>query len=210
MHPPGAAVFGWPLLWSLPMIPIRAVGVDPTPNIAFVVGLVLTFAALAVATIATAYVGLYATGRRSIGLGAAGIFALWPLVSGQFAGHSAWENGQWNVDVGLHLYTEPLSTALVVFSVALLLRPATQQLGRAGAGLAIGYATAVKLSNGVLGSGSRPARRLAPRRTERTSLRARGTRLAAPHRRLLAQGVRRHVRRRHLGLVAPVVALVRR
>ena len=74
----------------------------------------LTLAALAVATIATAYVGLYATGRRSIGLGAAGIFALWPLVSGQLAGHSAWENGQWNVDVGLHLYTEPLSTALVV------------------------------------------------------------------------------------------------
>ena len=61
-------------------------------------------------------------------------------------------NGQWNVDVGLHLYTEPLSTALVVASVALLLRPATQQLGRAGAGLAIGYATAVKLTNGVVGA----------------------------------------------------------
>ena len=79
------------------------------------------------------------------------MFAVWPLVSGQIAGHSAWGNGQWNVDVGLHLYTEPLSTALVVASVALLLRPATQQLGRAGAGLAIGYATAVKLTNGVVG-----------------------------------------------------------
>ena len=68
MHPPGAAVFGWPLIWALPLIPIRAVGLGPTPNVAFVVGLVLTLAALAVTVIATAYVGLYATGRRSVGL----------------------------------------------------------------------------------------------------------------------------------------------
>ena len=128
MHPPGAAVFGWPLLWAIPMIPIRAAGLL-TPNVAFVIGLVLTLAALAVTVIATAYVGLYATGRRSVGLIAAGFFAVWPLVSGQIVGHSAWENGQWNVDVGLHLYTEPLSTALVVVSVALLLRPPRSSSG---------------------------------------------------------------------------------
>ena len=151
MHPPGAAVFGWPLIWAVPMIPIRAVGLEPTPNVAFVIGLALTLVALAAAVVATAYVGLYATGRRAVGLIGAGIFAVWPLVSGQAVGHSAWENGQWNVDVGLHLYTEPISTALVVVSVALVLRPATQQLGRAGAGLAIGYATAVKLTNGIVG-----------------------------------------------------------
>ena len=34
MHPPGAAVFGWPLIWALPLIPIRAVGLL-TPNGAF-------------------------------------------------------------------------------------------------------------------------------------------------------------------------------
>ncbi len=151
MHPPGAAVFGWPLLWAIPMIPIRAVGLDPTPDVAFVIGLVLTLAALAVAVVATAYVGLYATGRRSVGLTAAALFAVWPLLSGQIVGHTAWENGQWNVDVGLHLYTEPLSTALVVTSVAVLLRPATGQLARAGAGLAIGFAAAVKLTNGLVG-----------------------------------------------------------
>jgi len=138
MHPPGAAVFGCPLLWSIPMIPIRAVGLDPNPDVAFVIGLVLTLVALATTVVATAYVGLYASGRRSVGLLAAGLFAFWPLVSGQLAGHSAWENGQWNVDVGLHLYTEPLSTALVVVSVALVLRPASGRLGHAGAGLAVG------------------------------------------------------------------------
>ena len=125
MHPPGAAVFGWPLLWSIPMIPIRAVGLDPNPDVAFVLGIALTLVALAVAVVATAYVGLYATGRRSVGLIAAGSSPSGRSLSGQLAGHSAWENGQWNVDVGLHLYTEPLSTALVVASVALLLRPAT-------------------------------------------------------------------------------------
>jgi hypothetical protein len=151
MEPPGSAVFGWPLLWAIPMIPIRAAGLGPSPDTAFVVGFVLTLIALTVAVVATAYVGRYATGRRSVGLVGAGLFATWPLVSGQIVS-TAWRNGQWNVDVGLHLYTEPLSTALVVTSVALLLRPATEQLGRAGAGLAIGYATAVKLTNGVVGA----------------------------------------------------------
>ena len=83
MQPPGAAVFGWPLLWAIPMIPIRAAGLGPSPDTAFVVGFVLTLVALAVAVVATAYVGRYATGRRSVGLVAAGLFAVWPLVSGQ-------------------------------------------------------------------------------------------------------------------------------
>ncbi len=151
MHPPGAAVFGWPLLWSLPMMPIRALGLDPNPDVAFVIGLTLTLAALAATVIAVAYIGLYATGRRPAGLLAAGLFAVWPLLSGQLAGNSAWENGQWNVDIGLHLYTEPLSTALVVVSVALVLRPTNSLLGHAGAGLAVGYATLVKLTNGLVG-----------------------------------------------------------
>jgi hypothetical protein len=151
MQPPGAAVFGWSLLWSLPMIPIRALGRGPGPDTAFVLGLGLTLAALAVTVVATAFTGLYATGRRSVGALAAALFAVWPLLSAPLAGRSAWENGQWNVDVGLHLYTEPLSSALVVVSVALLLRPATGSVGRSGAGLAIGYATAVKLTNGVVG-----------------------------------------------------------
>jgi len=146
----GGGTIGWSLLWAIPLFPIRAVGLDPGPNVAFAVGLALMLVAVAVAVVATAYVGLYATGRRSVGLIAAALLSVWPLLSGQLVGHSAWENGQWNVDVGLHLYTEPLSTALVVVSVALLLRPA----GRAGltvAGLAAGYATATRLTNGLVG-----------------------------------------------------------
>ncbi len=146
----GGGTIGWPMLWAIPMFPIRAVGIDPTPDIAFGIGLTLTLCAIAGTIVMTAYLGLYATGRRSIGLIAASALTMWPLVSGQIVGHSAWENGQWNVDVGLHLYTEPLSTAFVLLSVVLLLRPATTSAGGAGAGLAIGYATVTRLTNGLM------------------------------------------------------------
>jgi len=104
-----------------------------------------------VTTVATAYVGLRARHRHSVGLAAAGLFATWPVWVGLVAGHLAWENGQWNVDAGLHLYTGPLSTMLVVISIAALLGP-TPGEGRATAsGLALGFATVVKLTNGLIG-----------------------------------------------------------
>ena len=147
----GGGTIGWSMLLALPLLPIRAVGLNPSPDVAFAFGLAFSLVAIAVSVVATAYVGLYATGRRSVGLIAAGLLTVWPLVSGQLVGHSAWENGQWNVDVGLHLYTEPLSTALIVLSVAIVLRPATTTAGLAGAGLAAGYATATRLTNGFVG-----------------------------------------------------------
>jgi hypothetical protein len=59
----------------------------------------------------------------------------------------------WNVEVGLHLYTEPLSTALVTVAIALLLRPTSSDLTVALSGLALGYATTVKLTNGLIAAG---------------------------------------------------------
>jgi hypothetical protein len=148
MEPSGAAVFGWSLLWSIPLVPLRAAGALD-PDSAFAVGFALSLAAIAVAVVATAYAGFYATGRRAVGLGAAALLALWPLLTRPLAGPSAWENGQWNVDVGLHLYTEPLSTALVAVALALLLSPRLTELRLALAGLALGLGTAVKLSNAL-------------------------------------------------------------
>ncbi len=149
MAPSGAAVFGWPLVWSVLLFPLRAAGVLD-PDAAFVVGFTLSLLAVAATVVATAYAGLYASGRRSVGLLAAGLFAVWPLLTGPLAGASAWENGQWNVDVGLALYSEPLSTGLVAAAIALLLSPRATELRLALAGLALGLATAVKLSNGVV------------------------------------------------------------
>lgn len=149
MEPSGAPVVGWPLLWAVALAPLRAVG-QATEDTAFGVALALSLGALAVATVATGLVGLYATGRRGVGLAAAALFAVWPLLTGTLVGERAWENGSWSVDVGLHLYTEPLSTALVLVAVALLLRPGAGAAAAAGAGLALGFSTVVKLTNGLL------------------------------------------------------------
>ena len=118
----GSAVVGWPLLWSIPLFPFRVVGLLDD-DVAFAVGLLLSLAANAVTVVATAYIGLRSTGSRAVGVAAAALYAIWPLLTRPLAGTSAWENGQWNVDVGLHLYTEPISTALVATAIALLLAP---------------------------------------------------------------------------------------
>lgn len=149
MEPSGSAVFGWSLLWSVPLLPARLLGVA-SYEVAFAVGFPLLLATNAVAVVATAYAGLWATGRRAVGLGAAGALAVWPLVSVIVAGHSAWENGTWFVETGLALYTEPLSSALVAVALALLLRPRATDLTLVLAGLALSYATLVKLSNALL------------------------------------------------------------
>jgi hypothetical protein len=161
----GAAVVGWPLLWAIPLFPLRLLGVLD-PDLAFAVGLPILLAANAVTVVATAVIGLRATGRRWVGVAAAALFAVWPLLARLLAGPSAWENGQWHVDVGLHLYTEPLSTALVATAIALLLGPRLDELRLALAGVLLGYATAVRVSNGLFAAAAvvLVALRVGPRR----------------------------------------------
>jgi hypothetical protein len=153
MKPPGAAVFGWPLVWSVALAPARALGVLD-PDIAFALGLPLALAANVVTVFATFYAGLYATGRRAIGLGAAAFYAFWPLLVGLIGGERAWENGTWTVDAGLALYTEPLSTALVTGALALLLSPRLTDIRLAVAGVALSFATVVRLSNAFVAAGA--------------------------------------------------------
>lgn len=150
MAVPTAGVIGWPLVWALGLIPLRVLHISLTPDSAFPPALALTLVANAATVVATALVGLGATGRRSVGLIAAGLYATWPLWVGVVAGHRAWENGQWHVDAGLHLYAEPVSTALFVVSLALLLKPRLSATCTAVAGLLLGFATAVKLTNGAI------------------------------------------------------------
>ena len=147
---PGAPVVGWPLVWALALSPLPVVDLELTPDRAFVVGVAIGLVANGVTTVATAYLGFAATGRRSVGLAAAGVFATWPLWIGAVAGR-AWENGQWDVDAGIHLYTEPLSTMLVIVSLAMLLRMPPGEAATTASGLALGFATVVKLTNGLIG-----------------------------------------------------------
>ena len=147
--PSGAAVFGWPLVWALPLLPIRVLG-SLDQGVAFDVGLVLQLACNVVTLVATAYAGFYASGRRAVGVAAAALWAFWPFLSGLIAGHSAWENGSWAIDAGLHMYTEPLSTALVAVALALVLAPDPSGMRLALAGCALSLATFVKDSNALV------------------------------------------------------------
>ena len=149
LAPPGAPVIGWPLLWAVPLAPYRLLA-EPGPDVAFGFGFALSLAAIATTVIATAHIGLYATGRRWIGLLAAALYTVWPFLARLAAGEQAWENGQWHVDVGLHLYTEPLSTALVAVALAIVLRPRSDLAALVLTGHLLGLATAVKLSNAVI------------------------------------------------------------
>jgi hypothetical protein len=106
--------------------------------------------AVGATVIAVGYLGRNATGRRWVGLLAAAFWTAWPLLVGLIAGHQAWRNGQWEVDVGLHNYDEPLSTLLVTTGAALLLARPLTQLRLSLAGCALSAATLVKVSNGLL------------------------------------------------------------
>jgi len=146
----GAAVFGWSLVWGLVMLPYRALGFGISHHLGWWVGFVLSLVFVALTVVAVGHLGRYASGRRWVGLLAAGFWTFWPLLVGLIAGHHAWTNSQWDVDVGLHLYDEPLSTLLVTGGAALLLSPRLTPMRLSLAGCALSVATAVKLSNGLL------------------------------------------------------------
>lgn len=150
MNATGAAVFGWPLLWSLPMFAYRALGFGLSRHVAWDFGFALSLLCVALTVIAVSYLGRNASNRRSIGLLAAAFWTVWPFLVGLIAGHHAWTNGQWEVDAGLHNYSEPLSTLLVTAAAALVLSPRLTQMRLTLAGCALSAATLVKLSNALL------------------------------------------------------------
>jgi hypothetical protein len=150
MKASGAAVFGWPLLWSLPMLAYRALGLGLSKHVAWDFGFALQLLCVGLTVVAVAFLGRNASARRWVGVLAAAFWTLWPLLVGLIAGHRAWTNGQWEVDVGLHNYSEPLSTLLVTAGAALVLSPRLTQMRLALAGCALSAATLVKLSNALL------------------------------------------------------------
>ena len=143
----GAQVFGWPLVWGLVMLPYRALGLGISHHLGWWVGFVLSLVFVGLTVVAVGYLGRYASGRRWVGLLAAALWTFWPLLVGLIAGHHAWANNQWDVDVGLHLYDEPLSTLLVTAGAALLLSPRLTPMRLSLAGCTLSVATATKISN---------------------------------------------------------------
>jgi hypothetical protein len=129
------------------LLPFRVIGwIDD--EVAVGVGIVLAILANAVTIFATAFIARRVTASRGVGLLAASLFTFWPFLIWLLIGERTWANGAWAIEAGLELYTEPLSTACVATGIALALvrdRP----WAAVAAGIALGYATAVRPTNVV-------------------------------------------------------------
>jgi hypothetical protein len=142
----GAGAVGWPLVLSIPLLPFRVLGwIDD--EVAFGVGLAVSILANAVTVFATGFIGFLATGSRRVGLGAAALFTFWPFLIFLLLGKQTWENSAWEIDAGLSLYTEPLSTACVAAGLALVLVKGRPPWAVVAAGIVFGYAAAVRPTN---------------------------------------------------------------
>ncbi|HVU79724.1 MAG TPA: hypothetical protein VHC67_19280 [Gaiellaceae bacterium] len=148
VQPSGAGQFGWPLVWSVPMLPLAAVGGPLGPNVAYGLGLVVALACnVAVVFAAFNIARGLGLGQRLALLGAA-LVAFWPLLS-LLSGHKASWNGTWQNWLGLSASTEPLSTALVVVALAIVVDRRFGERGAASAGVLLGLGTLVRLTNVV-------------------------------------------------------------
>ncbi len=133
-------------MWGLALLPGRAVGASIRPDVAFAVGLALSLACNAVSVIATYLLARGIGLQERIALLGAGLFAFWPLLS-LLAGSRAGQNGTWQIDLGLSLYTEPLSTALVLVALARIIRSSPSNSSSLLTGALLGVAVLVRLSN---------------------------------------------------------------
>ncbi|MFZ1881129.1 MAG: hypothetical protein WAU41_13365 [Gaiellaceae bacterium] len=145
----GAAQIGWPLVWSLPLLPYRALGLPLDPDIAFGVALVILLACNAITVIATYELALITGARRGVAVLAGALIAFWPLLS-LLTGPNAAKNGTWQIDLGLSLYTEPISTALVLVGLVVVLRRSSGTVSALIGGALLGLAVLVRLSNGLI------------------------------------------------------------
>jgi hypothetical protein len=145
MVPTGAGAVGWPIVWSIPMFPLRATGLL-SYHVAYYAGIAILLAANVVTVIATAL-----TARRfarpEIALLAPALLVVWPFLMRFVEGTGNIVYGSWLDDQGIALYAEPLSTALVAVALALVILGAQDERAIAAAGALAGFATAVRISN---------------------------------------------------------------
>lgn len=144
----GAGAVGWPIVWSLPLFPLRAVGALGYHG-AYYLGIGILLVCNVVTLVATALVarrllpGAYA-------LIAPALLVVWPFFMRFVEGTGNIVYGSWLDDAGLLLYAEPLSTALIAVALALFVLRRFDATAAAFAGALTAFATAVRISNVTL------------------------------------------------------------
>jgi hypothetical protein len=144
----GAPTIGWPAVWAAALLPFRALGLAVDPDVGFGFAVALSLLANVVTVVATFLLGAWASGRRAVGMLAAALAAVSPLLL-LLLGKTR-EPGTWGVELGLYAYSEPLSTALVVAAAALLVRRPGTRVAAVAAGALLGFAVTVRLSNALI------------------------------------------------------------
>src|SRR5262249_55735972 len=114
----GAGAIGWPIVWSIPMFPLRATGLL-SYHVAFYAGIAILLVCNVVAIVATAAIVRRVVPGRAA-LVAPALLVAWPFIMRGIQGGGNVVYGSWLDDAGLILYSEPLSTALVTSALALI------------------------------------------------------------------------------------------
>jgi len=146
----GAPQIGWPLVWSIPLLPYRALGLPLSPNIAFGVGLVLSLACNVITIVMTYALAGLATRRREVPLLAAALVAFSPVLILLDPRQTSAMNGTWQILLGLAMYTEPLSTALVLSGLVVAWRRSGYGWDAALGGGLLGLGSLVRVSNALI------------------------------------------------------------
>lgn len=144
MQQPGAPTVGWPIVWSLPLFPLRAAGVLGYHS-AYYLGIAILLIGNLVTVVATALIARCLVPGR-LALLAPSLLVAWPFLM-RFVGGADAVYGSWLDDTGLALYSEPLATALVAAALAFLIQRRSDPLSAAVAGALLGCSTAVRVSN---------------------------------------------------------------
>ena len=141
----GAGAVGWPIVWSLPLFPLRAAS-SLGYHSAYYLGIAILLACNIVTVVATAIVARRLLPGR-IALIPPALLVVWPFLMRFVEGTGNIVYGSWLDDSGLLLYAEPLSTALVAVAVALFVVRRSDPAAAAVAGALTAFATAVRVSN---------------------------------------------------------------
>jgi hypothetical protein len=141
----GAGAVGWPIVWSVPLFPLRVAG-HLSYHTAYYIALVILLACNVVTIVATAAIGRHLL-PATYALIAPALLVLFPTFIRLVDGTGKVVYGTWLTDSGQTAYSEPLSTALVVVALALIVVRPSDPTAAALAGALAGFSIAVRVSN---------------------------------------------------------------
>ena len=147
----GAGTIGWPLIWSVPLLPYRALGLPLDPSIAFGVGLTLSLVFIAATVVATYLLGRAVTGRLWIGVAASLLYAFWPAARPAARGDPRHDERHLaDRRRAEHVHRADLDVRSRASALVLVVRAAPARFPPRSRAPCLGFDVAVRLSNALI------------------------------------------------------------